>query len=489
MKAIIKIAYAAAFAVIAATSCKTETVYVYPDPNQFVSRLNVYPRSVNMSFVDNTELSVTIRPSTAKYTWTSSDPSVAYVDKHNKIVPLKTGNVDLTVSAGDFEQTIPVRITSAIVGSSYFIESGKTEDISSEIKVLPEGTPFTITSNDPRVFVNPNNPMEITATSPGSATLTVSTFDGISKKINVGVVDPANVVTMNAATAYYFPGSYFDLSYNMEVLAMTEQGRTYNEGGSWSGSGRGLALKMGHSLNASKLPNGVYEPGSGEGRFFTDNYTSYVYTANNGKEYVTGGKVEVTDNGIKASVTTASNVYIFNYEGQRTDKEHIFEWGTVRTVPVTDNMINGVSVVVDHNGTIYYAGYTKCWDFTFNISGKSTKLMIWSKTVNNPEGSYTLGGFCEAGTYMGSRSSCTYPFTGSSASKTLTNPSLVFTISNFNRAGTANTFTADFIGQIGWSGESEYVSEVNLSRTYDVYIDFQLKNRSVSISRETSLPN
>ena len=492
MKAIIKIACAAAFAALAATSCKTETVYVYPDTNKFVSRLNVYPRTVNMSFVDDYTLNVTIRPSTASYKWESSDPSVAYVDKNDKIVALKTGNIELTVSAGDFTQTIPVRISSAIVGSSYFIESGKTESMSPEIQVLPEGTPFTVISNNmSRIFVNPTKPMEITAMqNPGSASVTITTFDGVQKTIDIGVVDPANVVTVENSKTYHIPGGYFDLGYDMQLLTMAQSGRTYNVGGTWTGSGRGIALKLGQSNKFDTLPEGEYNKGTSEGCLFADNHSSYVINAAGSKEYVTGGKVIVSRDGVKASVTTASNVYIFNFSGRTVEEQYPFAWGSVRTETITNDMVRSVSARIDRYASIFWGDVYGLWEMTFNINGTNSKLLF------SPEDADTApaGNFYPSGNYYGKGliiidgraisngwTRIMFPFSGAAAAKSPDKEDLTWTISNCNYT-TSKYFTADYSGQIGWTGDTEYVSEVNLSRSYDVVITFQLKSMGCTIT-------
>lgn len=484
-------------AALVAASCKTETVYVYPDPNSIVSRLNVYPMNVSgMGFIDDVQLNVTIRPSTAKYTWVSSDPTIAYVDKNDKIVPLKTGYVEFTVSAGDFSQTVKANIHSSIVGEAFFMENnGEPVSMATAVKVLPEDTPVIVRSKDNNiVYANPYEPMMLQPVSPGSTTVTVTTLtDNISKDITVGVVAPANVVTATNATAYKYPGRLFGTNYDMEVMALTEAGRTYVEGGTWEGAARGLALKLAHDSKAQTLPNGTYTKGTGEGHFFVESSTSYVINAQGGREPVTGGILELTDNGAKASVTTANNVYIFNFNGKREEKERTFEFETIRYYPVTNDNVSYVSVQIDHRGETgypgcFYGGYREGYKFTFTINNKNSVFLFYSKNETDCEGSYQNDlGFCAPGSYGTGGTSHNYiiaPFSTSTTRHAPDYPNVVFTMSNFNRVAGDKFFTVDCSGYIGYREEKEMVPEVNLNHVYDVLLDFNLVNQNVQITQE-----
>ena len=84
-----------AFAVITTSvlvSC-SDTTTVYVEPDLGVTRLTVSPLSVTMGYADEVEFLVGVRPVSTEVKWESSDPSIAYVDENNMIVPLTVGSV------------------------------------------------------------------------------------------------------------------------------------------------------------------------------------------------------------------------------------------------------------------------------------------------------------------------------------------------------------------------------------------------------------
>lgn len=136
----------------------------------------------------------------ASYTWKSSDPKVAAVDKDGKVTAVSAGEAEITATARATvngveitgERTVKVKVTVSTRVKSITITKPSNGSISMEagtreavtVVVDPEGTPYAWTSSDEAVARVEGG--SIVAVKPGKATLTV-TAGGLSATLEVTV--------------------------------------------------------------------------------------------------------------------------------------------------------------------------------------------------------------------------------------------------------------------------------------------------------------
>lgn len=382
--------------VLAAVSCSTETEFIYPE--QGISRLTVSPRSVEMGFADEVSFTVAVRPGDTKYVWESSDASVAYVDENDRIVPVGTGAVTFTCSAGDFVQTVEAVIRpSVVVSRDYvYIDAGQSSSMDF-VKVLPEGTAFMVTSADEEVVSVPDDAklgFDAVAAGVAEVTVTAGEENPVTGKFTVAVAGTDKVITATAADEYFYGGAVLGHPvYGVSALALKASGVEYADGGEWSGAGTGLFLKLYNPSRGTEyaaVPAGKYTAGESEYSFYTDN--SYIIDAETGtKTNITEGELEISDNGVSGYITAGSDIYKVEYTGARTGKEHVYTYDSVTYDYTGADFTTDSYLCIDHNGTVYYGGITNVWVWYLKLSGDDyLQLVFRTEDTDDPQGTFPV---------------------------------------------------------------------------------------------------
>jgi len=403
MKSMNKIWLSALFGIAALSfgACDDNDEVIYkenPTDGPVVSRLNVSPRNVTMGFIDQKEFAVAVRPVDTPITWESSDPSIAYVDENNKIVPVTCGEVEITAKAGTLTDKVTLKIHSSIVLESYeFMESGQTSAVPT-LQVFPEGTPYTITSSNEEVVSVSGT--QVRGAAAGISTLNIKTDDGQEENITIGIVDNAHTVTATKAEAYSYKGNVLGhADYDISALTLAPASATYADGGTWSGTGSGLFLKLFRNAAQASIPDGTYTPGTSNFNYFTEG-KSYVIDAETGtKEAVSYGNVEIAANGVTAKLITETHAWNFTFSGTRTETPHHYEYESLNYDYTNADFPTG-TVDIDHTGVYFYGGYGNGWRFRLRFENNTyIQLMLWSKITNEIATEYPLNnGFCTKGT-------------------------------------------------------------------------------------------
>lgn len=395
----------AALSALAFTSVScSDTTTVYVEPDLGVTRLTVSPLSVTMGYADEVEFLVGVRPVSTEVKWESSDPSIAYVDENNMIVPLTVGSVEITATAGEYKQVIPVNIHSSVIVdvASFYMDEGQTSDMS-YVQVLPETMNFKVTSSNTNAVTIPNESrLGLVAAGNGFSTITVTAEDGQKATFNVGVAALDNVLNVSKADAYVYEGSYLNHGgYDVVALALMPSGASYTDGGTWdTGSGKGIFLKLRKSATEASLPLGEYTPGTGDMNFYATNTMSYVIEGSS-KTALTGGSVNIAANSISGYISSNSSVYKVVYSGSISEKKHT--WGeTSKTINMNNAWADGTNSMwydTAANGSIW-GGYTGTHQFRIGNSAANTFLLLfcWPKNNDDPSDTYS---FTTASPYNG----------------------------------------------------------------------------------------
>lgn len=461
---------AACAAALAIGSCTTETVYVFPDAG--VTRLTVYPLSVNMGYADDAELNVTIRPSSAKYEWVSEDESVAVVDENNHIVPTGVGTTVLTAKAGNKTFSVPVSVHSSIVGDSFFIENGRSGKMET-VQVLPETVSFDVTNLSDNI-ISVTGDLTVTAKQPGVGRVTITTEDGISKTVSVGVTD--GQTTMASGKEFIYDGSDLEHGeYGFSVVTFGTNGANYEGDAKWSGSGKGLAFKLYRDSSYDVAPDGTYTPGTSDFCFYTGDNTSYVVDAATGtKEYITAGYLTIEGNNVTANVIAGSNAYIFKYSGARPAEAR--KLLTEYIVNINDEFCNGTSqICIDTGGTIFYGGYTYMFQWRLTNSASNTYLMLFGWANLDPlfEGDYTFCGSWGGRNQCWTASGSYYSSYREGNSRYMLLNTGGFNVSNYTNTG--STVTANIKGNAyGSSGYVYTVAEIGIQNSASLIINIDV---------------
>lgn len=463
----------------AAVSCtKTETVYIFPE--QGITRLTVSPLITDMGYADDAELTVMIRPSTAEYEWVSEDESVAVVDENNHIVPKGIGTTKLTAKAGNKQFSVDVTVHSSIIGDTFFIENGTTARMDN-IRILPEGVSYTV-DNASDDLMSVSGDLTVTALAEGVGSMTITTEDNVSKTISVGITD-GKVTKFDTANEYLYEGSDLgDGSYGLSVLTFGTSGATYEGDANWSGTGKGLALKVYRPSGCDTAPDGSYKAGTTENCFYVDN-TSYVVDPETGvKDYIKNGSVTIEGNSVTANVMTASKAYQFTCSAARPSERR--ELLTNYVTKIDNAYCDGASkMFVDTGGTVFYGGYTYCWQLRLANSATNHYLQffMWGHIVLH--GDYTLlGSWGGRGTVWTGVSTTTWGtrFQEGSSSYTIGNNG-GFSITNWVEGDGVNTM--DVKGTVYGANNYTYtIPEIGIRNSIPHTIEIDVKNLAVTVS-------
>lgn len=461
------------------SSCNDNDEIIYRDSETNgpdVTRLNVSPRNVEMSFVDEREFTVALRPVASKIEWESDRPDIAYVDENNKIIPVGIGEVKFIAKSGDLADTVTATIHSAIIGDLYFIETGKTSKMDN-IRILPEGTSYTVT-NKTADLMKVSDDLTVTALSEGIGSLEITTEDGISATVTVGVMGPK--VTLDSANEYLYDGAELGhAGYGYSVMTFGTSGAVYEGDATWSGSGQGLALKFYRLSDSETAPDGTYSEGTTVNSFFADNSSYVVDPGTNKKNNIKRGSIIINGNSVTAYVMTASKVYQFACSATRpSEKRHLL---TEYVTTIDDDYCTGESkMYVDTGGTVFYGGYDHCWQL--RLAKNSTnylQLFMWGSS--SLYGKYTLcGSWGGRGTVWTNVNTTSWGtrFQEGSSRYTIGNDG-GFTIPEWTEETSSKTMSVE--GTIYGTGYSYAVSEIGETITIPHTININVKDLSVKV--------
>lgn len=464
------------------SSCNDNNEIIYRDSetdDPVVTRLNVSPRNVEMSFTDEKEFIVAIRPVDSKIVWESSNPEIAYVDENNKIVPVGIGDVTFTARSGDLTDTVTTTIYSSIVGDSYyFIENGMTSKIEN-IQILPEGTSYTVTNNSENLM-KVSDDLTVTALSEGIGTLEITTEDGISSTVTVGVT--GEKVTLDFADEWLYDGVELGhAGYGYSVMTFGTSDAVYEGDATWSGSGKGLALKLYRLSDFDTAPDGIYSAGTTENSFFADNASYIVNPETDEKDYIKIGTVTINGNNVTANVMTNSKAYQFVCSNARKSEKRMLK--TEYTTTIDNDYCNGDSkMFVDTDGTVFYGGYDHCWQLRLANSEQNHYLQLFMWGDRNLYGEYTLcGSWGGRGTVWTGvyQTSWGTRLQEGSAQYNIGNDG-GFSITDWSEGDGVNTMTVK--GTIYGAGYSYDVPEIGEKNTIPHIIYIDVTNLSVAVS-------
>ena len=211
--------------------------------------------TANLDLGDSVKFTATITPSnvTSKNpTWTSSNTSVAVVNDSGKVTAKGEGTAIITATTRNgltADATVTVKAAGVKVDSltlnkdAVTLEAGKTVQISTTIapsNADPKYTPVTWKSSDSKVARVSSSGL-ITAVAKGTATITATTFSGVSASIEVDVVRP-NI---------YGNAIYFEKPEEWGSSMKVYLWGTLEDGTAWSNGGfPGVSMK--------EVDNGVY---------------------------------------------------------------------------------------------------------------------------------------------------------------------------------------------------------------------------------------
>lgn len=483
MKHLYRILYGMAVCVyiLAASSCTKEIRVVSPENG--ISRFTVSPLEVDMEFADDVVFTVAVKPVATKYVWESSDPSIAYVDENDRIVPVGIGSVTFTCTAGDYARTVNAVIRPSVVVSRDYLYLTEGESSAMDfVQVLPEGTAYTVASADADIVSVPDeSSLGIRAVSAGVTDITVTVSDAIKGQFTVAVADETNVISASVADEYFYDATTLGHPvYGITALAVAPSGVTYADGGTWSGTGKGLFLKLynpSRGNDFSAVPAGKYTAGEGEFNLFADN--SYIIDAATGaKTTIVAGELEISDNSITGFVTAGSDIYKVNCSGARNGKKHSYAYDKLSYSYTDADFTSASSLLIDHNGTVFYGGVGNVWRWRFGLpAGAYLQLVFCTVDTDVPTGKYLVSGsYFTPGTCVGMgwgvssllyiNRSTTYYITGGEV-----------TVDNYTHA---NPAVAGFHGSFGGSC-SDSISEIGESRTIPLSINVDVTGLSFTL--------
>ncbi len=176
--------------------CKEEVVQIVP-----ISSLSFAQGSFSVDKGNQLQLTVVIKPENATCKavfWSSSNTSVASVDRNGKVTAISGGSVTITAKAGDKQASCTVSITVPVTSvtldkTELTIEKGKSETLTATVNPS-NATDKTVTwkSSNPAI-ATVDQDGKVTAKELGNVVITVTTKDGSkTATCSVTVKRPAN---------------------------------------------------------------------------------------------------------------------------------------------------------------------------------------------------------------------------------------------------------------------------------------------------------
>ena len=200
-----------------------------------------------------------------RITWASSDSSIVSVNEGGIVTGRSAGTVVITATAsnGKKDSTLVTVLNEEVIPNAVSlnsthlkIEKGKKETLIAT--VLPDSS-----TNKTITWSTSDKNVVVTAKKPGSAVITVTTFNGKTATCRVDVYDgndiPVEGIHLNETSRIIYVNSKFLLSYTLDPLNATNRDVT------WSSSDESIAvykngyvtgLKKGTAIITAKTANG-----------------------------------------------------------------------------------------------------------------------------------------------------------------------------------------------------------------------------------------
>ena len=237
----VKVGTATITATCGSVSAKS-TITVSPTP---VSSVTLKPTSQSINIGESVILTATVSPSEATnktVTWTSSDVSVATVNSSGEVTGVKEGKTIITAKAGEKTATCEVTVKPIEAESITIMPASVTLNVGGKTTlkatVLPTNTTdqtVTWKSSKPEIVQVEASTGEVTAISPGQATITATC--GAVTKTCVVTVNPvlAEKVTISA------PAKQVMVRDDLQLTATVAPENTTDKTLIWSSSNNEIA--------------------------------------------------------------------------------------------------------------------------------------------------------------------------------------------------------------------------------------------------------
>lgn len=239
-----------------------------------IKNLSFAQKNISVKEGSQLELAVIVKPSSlakSKFTWTSSDPSVATVDEKGVIKGLKEGTTVITVtSSNGITTTCVVTVTKNIIDVDKIVldsnkKTLKVGDVDQIIaKVEPENATEReiIWSSSDSSIVEVDSKGVITGLKPGTATVIAKTKDGKVKSTCTVTIEsiPVSNITLNPTSVSITEGT------SAQIVAIVEPENATDQTLTWTSSdqevvtvdstGKITGLKPGTSTITAKTKDG-----------------------------------------------------------------------------------------------------------------------------------------------------------------------------------------------------------------------------------------
>ena len=268
--------------------------------------ITVEPAGMNLKAGETGVIQVTPVPegaSLGEKTYSSTNTSVAEVDKTGRVTAKKSGTAVITITAGGFTKQCTVTVTNpltdfALNKTTMALKGGETEqlNITSVVPAEPKPDAYTVdwSSSNPDVAVVIDGEVRVMAT--GTARIT-ATINGISRTCMVSVTNPCMAFELSASQVTLIEGNTYTLSvasttpekadnYSISWISNREDVVTVSDGGRFSEL---TALKEGSAIITARLTSasGTFEQ-------------TCTVTVNAATEKLTGITVEPSSMNLKA---------------------------------------------------------------------------------------------------------------------------------------------------------------------------------------------
>ena len=200
------------------------------NPNTPLTSLEVHPQATSISVGQTTNLTISKTPSykNITVTWTSSNTSIATVDQSGVVTGVAPGTATITASAEGLTSTSTITVTENIVvlesitvsPSTYRMAVGDVVPLQVTKNPQDANATITWTSSDTTIAVV-DSQGEVTAISPGTATITASAGN-ITSTCVITVRDTFSSndvrVTHQIISGGYYSGDSFQFTVTVENL-------------------------------------------------------------------------------------------------------------------------------------------------------------------------------------------------------------------------------------------------------------------------------
>lgn len=194
-------------------------------PDYKATKLALNRGTLGLGVGESYGLVKTVEPKYVPVSWSSSNSSVAYVDKNGKVTGKKAGTATITASAGDKKATCKVTVKSAPksvsvkpaalklgAGESYTI----CENTDSGSYANAANLKWSVSNSSVAEIkkINMTNKAVITAKKPGTVTVTVKTYNGKASSCKLMVYPAPSRVQLSKTSLTLKKGQTYTISEN-----------------------------------------------------------------------------------------------------------------------------------------------------------------------------------------------------------------------------------------------------------------------------------